>query len=339
MLAQSGLSSVEELDAAMRRYELYCENLRDTRTPPTFMEFLGKKSPDPGLFSDIQQIASSRDFANQEELEDEIQRMVAARGSAPVDDFEGLSSSDVHTLLYEPQNSAVFAVNASLNDEAAIAAPVVQQIRWALQYLVDHGGEVRLTQRENFSRQMCESFLRNLAGWWNPGDPVSSESSIPELYFLHELIVLLGYAGASRTKMWITTEGVGILAGKAWSRAFREAFHVVLFEYDWQEWLSPDRRTDHFHFIQQSAIFSLYLLRNQPSGTAGGLAGRFARAFPAFTAPAQDDEGSLDFLRVIYSLLFLFTFCETFGLVDIQGRAPDDYEITDLFRRAFVWKV
>lgn len=315
MLAQTGFSNMEELDAAMQRYELHCENLPDNQQPPTFMEFLGKRPPTPGLFSELHELARSRGFSSKEELEAELNRKVTSSNSEPREDFEGLSSDDIHAMLYNPSQSKIFAINGALTDTTAFEAPVVQQISWALLYMAKRDGEVKLTQRENFNRKMCESYLRLFAGWWKPGDPIPPEQTLTDLSVVHELLLLIGYADASRTKMWLTPEGLDVLTKKQWSQVFRDAIVVVLGEFDWQSWLPLDRWNDRLTFIEQSSIFSLYLLKRHPSGTTQHLFDRFVRAFPAFIESAGNDQKILEYYRILYVVLFVRGFCDAFGLV------------------------
>ncbi|MFW6213870.1 MAG: YecA family protein [Spirochaetota bacterium] len=339
MLAQTGFSSMEELDAAMKRYELHCENLPNDQQPPTFMEFLGKRPPAPGLFSELHELAASREFSSKEELEAELNRNVTSANAQPIDDFEGLSSDDIHAMLYNPSQSKVFAINGALANTTAFDAPVVQQIAWALLFMAQSGGEIKLTQRENFNRKMCESYLRRFAGWWKPGDPIPPEQALPNLSVLHDLLLSIGYADASRTRMWITPEGLDVLTKKKWSQVFQDAIIAAIGKFDWRNWLPPDRWDDRLTFVEQSCMFSLYLLKRHPSGTTQELFDRFVRAFPAFIEPAGNDEKMVDYFRAYYIVLFVSYFSDAFGLVELQDetRVLTEYKVTDLFHAAFVW--
>jgi hypothetical protein len=347
LLEQTGLSSEAELDSAMRRYELFCENLPDDAPFPTFMEFMNRPNAASVQQKEIQAKTSGRSFSSQQELEKLIEREMAERNAASLEVFEGLSPEQMHRLLHGSFDSIsdVVRLRSRLPAELALEAPVIRGLRWILAYLADHSGEIKLTARENFPRAMCERFLRECVDWWKPGDPVPSESSIVELLRSHEIALSYGYVDEDGTRSWITTEGAQIYASGRWGSVFTDLIRFVLDELRWQDHLDDGWQHEHFDIIQEAAPFLLLLLHRHPVGTRREVFDRFAAAFPPFAEPWANDKESTQLLRSVFGMLGLGEFCEPFGLVRTsyekrgEVRLEVRYETTPLFRETFEWLV
>jgi hypothetical protein len=106
-----------------------------------------------------------------------------------------------------------------------------------------------------------------------------------------------------------------------------------------EEMEMEEDKIEHFTLIQNAAPFLLYLLHRYPTGSINELFDRFCRAFPIYLAHADggNDMGARNFLQIIFSHLFLFRFCHTFGLLDISPE--EEYNTTKLFRKAFAFQM
>lgn len=288
-----------------------------------------------------------RSFSSREELDGFLRRSTGARDTTPIGDFEGLSPEQMNRVLNEPIDAIPDVVELvdPLPDELALEADLVRSIRWILGYLADHKGEVRLTERGFFPRAMCARYLGDCDPWWREGMSVPSEAAIGALSGAHEFALTMGYLDESRSRAWITTEGVGLYASGRWGEAYAAMLRFAVDELDWLDWLDEGWRHDHFRIVQQAAAFVLRLLHHHPSGTEAELFERFATAFPLYAQPGANDPATMDLLRDVLAILALSEFLESFGLVVLEYELPnaDDpggyrYETTPLFKRALRWK-
>ncbi len=347
MLRQTGFSSKAELDAAMRRYQDYCEGLPDDAPTPTFMEYLGRANAatevQRGIISDLK----DREFADEEELESYLSSRMESYNAAPVGDFEGLSPEQVQRIItgsFE-DNTDLVALNPRLSDELALQSELVATIRYVLEYLVDRGGKSRLTARGNFPRDLCRGYLERFSPEFPVDRSVPSEIDLPILDTAHRVLIGARYIEESRSQMWVTETGSALLSAGAWGRAFGDAFVEVLYYMDWQEQFIFYEPQDEMEFLQYSALFLLYLLARHPSGTFGEFFDRFCRAFPEFVEQIIGDPDSMAVLGIVVSRLFFYGCCRALGLATLKRAEGESawgpktrYETTDLFRQALVWK-
>jgi hypothetical protein len=347
MLRQTGFSSKAELDAAMSRYQDYCESLPGDAPTPTFMEYLGRTNPATDVQRRIVSELTDREFADKEELESYLSSRMEDLNEAPVGDFEGLSPEEMQRILtgtFE-DNADLVTLNPGLSDDAALESTLVATMRFVLEYLVDHGGKVRLTARENFPRDLCRGYLKRFDPAFPIDRSVPSELQLPILNIAHGVMIGAGYIEESPTQTWMTTEGVGLFTAGDWSRAFGDAFLEVLYYVDWQEQFSFYQPQVDLEFFQHVGLFLLYLLARHPGGTVGEFFGLLCKAFPAFVDPIADDSESMAIMESVFSQLFFDGYCRALGLTTLSPpegepvRGPETrYETTDLFRRALVWK-
>jgi hypothetical protein len=347
LLAQSGLGSEAELDAAMRRYQFYCENLPEKVDPPTFMEFLGRANAATHVQSELLGGAKRRgEFESEADLQAFLDASVQERNAEAVGEFEGLTRAEMHGILHGTlaDNTGVVTLSGSLSGEDALSSDMVAALKFTLSHLADHDGEVRLTQAGFFPRAMCARYMELHSRSWGPGDSVPSEGVISSLARAHDAAVGLGYVKETRKKAWLTTEGVAIVSSAAWARAFRESLEFMVDVIDWQEHLSDELQHSHFDIVQQSAVFLLLLLRNHPTGTESGLYARFTRAFPVFVEPVQGSPESERLLYGVFRLCVFKEFLVPLGLVQLDFSRENfaehegaRYQTTDLFRAALCW--
>lgn len=354
LLEQTGFSSPEELNAAMREYERYCEGLPSGEAPPTFMQYLGRANEASDVHHRLGAAMQGRQFAGAADVEAFLDTQMDAENNRPLDDFEGLSPAQMQEILTARQSGEqpLFAFNGRLEPELAITSPLVRTISWLLEYHVEAGGDFKLTARENYPRALCRAFMEEFAPGYKSGDPVPNEESLPHLLLAHDVIVGNGWTHDSQTRASITTEGVDVFSNGRWDQLFIYAFTYLWRTDTWVEYLGEEfSETSHFDIIQNSLIFSLYLLRRHPTGTVGELFDRFARAFPAYVEPAQGEKRVRNWFGDLYAFLFVVHFCAQLGLLKPGGTASgaggqgglgsldSRYKTTELFRKALIWDI
>ncbi len=341
MLRQTGFSTPEEMQAAMDEYGAFCESLPDDADIPTFMEYLGRRSPASDLTRQIRSEVEGREFGSFQELQEHLGERMASINDGPKEDFEGLSPARMHEILHarETKRVPLLRFNAALAAADAESSPLVETIRWVLRYHADHGGAIRLTDRDNYPRALCRAYMARFIPSYREGMPVSNEESLTLLVRGHDIIFQNDWTEESRNRSELTTEGVQMLSTKGAVTIFQRAVEFLLLREDWTDSLpdSYEGALTHLALIQNAAIFSLYLLSRHPTGTIGELFNRFTRAFPDFIKPAQGDRRTIDWLGDFFATFFVNDFCVPLGLVTVIS--ADRYRTTDLFTNALSFEV
>lgn len=347
LMDQAGVSSREELHRLMREFEVHCESLPDDVPAPTFMQFLDRGNAATGIHQHLADDVLGREFESAEELEDYLSTFTARESFAALQDFEGLSPGEMHTLLYGrfADNDVLVTFSDAISDEDALSVALVRVVQWVFRYHVNHDGEVKLTDRGNYPRALCRAFLSTFEPGFDTEQSVPSEQSIPLLYTAHDVLVSAGYTEESAKESWITTEGASVFSREAWGVVYRTALLYLLDAHDWKTWLPEELQHEHFDIIGQAGLFLLYLLHHHPTGTVGELYGRFIRAFPAFVQPGNAGDAQADVLREVFSTVFFDYACPLYGLARLPDRndtypaGPQArYEATEVFRSAFAWR-
>ena len=347
MLGSTGFDDSAELEIAMSRYEEFCESLPDGEVAPTLMEYLGNPNAATKTQKAFTEAVAEQDFADTDEFEAFARRFTEDEATAALTDFEGLSPKQMHRVLSDKMaDNGLFDINSELSDEAALNAELVEVMHWLMGYFAQRSGEVEITRTGSYNRALCGAYCKRYPRWYGESGSLPLESSLYVLETAHELMLALGYTGVTAGKEWLTTEGVGIYSRSRWSRAYLEAIEFVIDNFDWKQWLHESLRSLHFNLVQDSAVFLLYLLRNQPEGSIGAYVDRVFRAFPEYIRPAQGHQSVTDLVASATSELFFGNFCVLFGLVEIDGDPvsfPESwrtrYRTTPLFESLFQWKV
>lgn len=343
----AGFDDSAEFDAALTRYQEFCESLPDGVAPPTLMEFLGHPNGATESQKFFTEAPAGHEFADAEEVEQFVRGWTENEGSTPLADFEGLSPKQMHRILHEPvEDNGICGINHELSNDDALKAELIDVIRWLMGYFADHSGSVKVTGTGSYNRALCKAYCRRYPAWFGEGGSVPLESSLLVLETAHDVMISLEYVTFAEGKEWLTTEGVDIYARNRWSRVYLESIEFVTDKYDWKVWLHESLRAEHFDLVQHAAVFLLYLLRNQREGTIGAFVDRVFRAFPEYIRPAQGERTATDLIASATSELFFGDFCAMFGLVEVDGdpyRFPESwstkYRVAPLFESLFRWKL
>jgi len=89
------------LDDALRRYQNFVEKWDSSRGPsPTFNEFMGRPNMATEEIRNIQEAFQGREFHSKEEMNAFLQEFTEAQNKEPREEFLGLSSAQVHQMMY-----------------------------------------------------------------------------------------------------------------------------------------------------------------------------------------------------------------------------------------------
>jgi len=280
------------------------------------------------------------------QLDELIAQLEAQMNSEKLDDFLGLSPAQMYVLLYGSLKDIepILSFNRDFDPSLLIGAPVVAQASLLIK-LIGEAGEAKATQNGFLPRKIVQALSEPYPV---PGYSARSEEYEPGIQALRFAVTACGWMKKKNRKFSLTKKGMQIF-----ERGFTVDHYVVLLQY-WLRtylWSFPDHYPE-YRFIQQAAIFSLYILRQEARELmpCRRLADLFLRAFPdsldMITEELFFGRTRQDQLASIITLRFVQRFAAYFGLVDYRkDRELPFFEreekaqvvITKLFSEALCW--
>ena len=214
-----------------------------------------------------------------------------------------------------------------------------------LKIIAGNNGSLRLTNKGNLPvkaiREYAEYRYKTIPAYFR----INSEEDLRELMIIKILLIEAGYLGALKTKIFITEKGYAALKLHLYAPLYMDLFEYFVDDFDW---LYHTRYPDECRFIQGSALFSLYILKQKASKymSADVLYGFFETAFPMYRKPGKYAD-RFDFIEDAFGSLFLNDFCLLFGLTDSDIDDSEffnfghnwQYKTSSLFHSLLNWKI
>jgi hypothetical protein len=283
------------------------------------------------------------EFFNQFEFSD-----MEKKNRQPQPAFLGLSPEQMHRVLHRPlvDTDDIVGLNADIFREDYAAAPVVIETEYFLKRLNDLQ-PLKATAKGNlplaFARELHDKYpvVPEM-----PGFKITSEEDDPKLLTLRRMLNMCGWIKKRHHKFSLTRKGQRIVSNGFEPNAFLHLLKSYMFKFNWafRDLYPP------LGIIQQSVIFSCYLLHNK-AGTfihTDELGVCFIRAYPMVLDelegyPAIDSPEQT--VRDVFTLRYVERFCEYFGLVEIRRKPKKRYQqdrfvkTTSLFKNLFCWRL
>lgn len=341
MLKSTGFSSAEEMDSAMEEYRQFCESSADADHIPSFMEFMGQGNPASDFLGQIKDKLSSGEFTSVDEANNALAELTGKQNNEPKADFLDLSSTQMQKILdYElSANEDLVRINSNITGKDVADAKIITMSLFFLQMFIDNSGSLALTSTGNLQLKHCDTFLHFIF----PGMPVNygagTENDVPDLAIVRIILNETGYTNTLKTKIKLTEKGSELLEKRDLSAFYLDIMDYYVEEY---EWLNAYRFNDRCSIVQDSVLFSLYILHKKAKQfiSQDRLYEYFQKAFP-FISDIPVLTSGLNITPQVYDTLFLSQFCRYFGLLDIQSDKNDDsklmYKTTKLFGKLFEW--
>jgi hypothetical protein len=346
MLQSMGFDTREEMQTAMKEYEQYCRTAEKSNTAiPSFMEYLGRPNMGSDFVAQIRRETADQVFSSKEELESAISHIAERENTRGLDDFLGLSSSQMHSILSHrslPENE-LFSLNTQLTSAEVEQTIAVKYAVGLLTFVQQEGGTLALTPKGNLKRDHTTAVMASLLDLDRDKYRIRSEDDIPHLTQIKYLLYFAGYIDLLKTRLHLTAKGTDWLGKKDPVVLYLDLLTACADDY---EWLSYGSYPDDFSIIQDSLPFALYMLkkgRNQ-SRKVSEYAKEFIRAFPAAAGRDEGDYRSI-LLEAAFLMMFVYGFCFFFGLIQLESGSLDPQTadsgltVTELFDRLFLWKL
>ncbi|GFO54852.1 hypothetical protein GMSM_18590 [Geomonas sp. Red276] len=304
------------------KYKKCCAGKQDAGGHPSMGEVMGE----------LREVLEGQSFGSIEEVNAFLRQHMERRSQAPIDDFHGLSSEQMHRLLYFPfETPELFAFPSRL--DIAPEAPIMALFN----LLADGIGEdgLKATATGNLPRNFCrETALAYL------GDEgyrhrtryggINSEPDFSELHVSRIIAESAGLVRKYKGKFILSLECRKIMKEAGASGIYPRLFRAFAREYNW----GYQDRYEEVAIVQQSFLFTIYLLQRYGSDwrTSDFYAENFLRAFPMAVreVPPSPYWSQEETITRCYTLRALERFAEFAGLVEIERDPKDKY--SDHFR-------
>ncbi len=277
-------------------------------------------------------LLAGQDVNSLEEAQALTDAFVQQKNQQADDDFQGLSPEQMHRALYFAFDSPdVFQFSDLVPRDAA--APVLTLAGYIVNAIEEKG--LKLTAKGNLPQKLCKEAASE---YWQdlPLDDihhrikVNKEEDFFDLHVTRLLLQLSGFLRKSKGRLFITKKCRQLIEDNG-----VPGLYPVLLQYYCQQfnWSYRDGY-DELAFIQQSSLFSIYLLQRygdewKPFGFYEDC---FIQAFPMLLDEVESSPycSSDERVRRCYSLRTLENYLQYFGLAEVEkekmaGEKPFSY--------------
>ena len=285
----------------------------------------------PGLdavMDDLRKLLQGQNFGSLDEANAFLAQHMQQQNSSATDDFDGLSSEQMHRFLHFPFATPQL-VDFPSSFEPSPEAPILTLFNLLAAGIGADG--VKATATGNLPRDFCRQAARAYFGeeGYQKQYRFGELRSEPEFFELHVVRLVAGLAGLVRTykgKFILSKECRKLMAGQEAAAVYTLLFRAFARDYNWAY---RDRWQD-VPIIQQSFLFTLYLLKKHGAEWQSNIfyENCFLKAFPMVLQelqPVGEYYSPERVLRSCYSLRCLESFAEFMGLIEIERDPVDRY--------------
>lgn len=279
------------------------------------------------VMGELRQLLEGQNFGSLEDANAFIGNFIQGHGQAPIDDFCGLSSEQMHRLLHFPFETPQLVTFPSRIDIAP-EAPLMTLFRLLADAIGEEG--LKATATGNLPRNFCRDAALAFLGeeGYRKRTRYGGINAEPDFSELHVTRLVADLAGLTRKykgKFILSGECRKILKKEGWPGIYPRLLRAFAREYNW----GYKDRYQEFSIIQHSFLFTLYLLQRFGAEwrTSTFYADIFLRAFPAVLGEARPYpfESAEEQITRCYTIRALDRFAEFLGLVEIERDPTDKY--------------
>lgn len=284
------------------------------------------------VMGELRELLKGQNFASLEEANVFLRQHMQKRSQAPIEDFHGLSSEQMHRFLHFPFETPHLVTFPSRIDIAP-EAPIMTLFNLLAEVIGEEG--LKTTATGNLPRNLCREAALSFLGDEGYQERtryggINTEPDFPELHVARLVAELAGLIRKYKGKFILGRECRKLLAEQGLSGIYPRLFRAFVEKYNWGY---QDHYPD-FRIMQQSFPFTLYLLHHygaewQPAAFYSEC---FLRAFPMVLAEVDQSHywTPEEEAGCCFALRSLERFAEFLGLVEIE-RYPAKRH-SDIFR-------
>lgn len=303
-------------------------------------------SPLQDVKDDVHDLLDGKTFGSVEELQALLDQYNQQKNSASIGEFHGLSPEQMHRFLYMPFDS----------EELVTFQPVLStepqgQAAFLLNMLIEAIGEegIKLTAKGNLGQKFCqkasEVYFDRYPEPFPSGRPIRTETNFEPLHVIRLTAQLAGLLRKHKGRLMLTKRCSKSLEQNGVMEVYPLLMNAYIRKFNW----AYRDGYDQISFIQQSFLFSLYLLFKYGENwrLTTFYSDNFLRAFPMILQEIEPRPYASpeDTLRRVYSVRVLHRFAGFFGLADIEQVSTDpinpEYRIraTGSLNEMMTWNV
>ena len=300
------------------------------------------------IFDGIREEMANKSFDSINKANAFLQLFMKRKNRKPVEEFFGINPEQMHRMLNRPYDgtSDIVDFNVGLPPNEFQPIPAVKRVLVFLNAL--SGWEpVKATKKGNlslgFSRELAERIYANERFPWFR--KIMSEEDMIEVLSLRHILTMCGWIKKRKGAFSLTKNGRAIIDGGFEGKHYFRLLKIFTTKFNW----AFQDRYPEFYIIQQSFLFSLYLLKKKAIDYVEGrtIANCLIDAYPQVLAevnkaykPPYEIVGDCIELRTLKRLGVYFGF-----LLEKSEKRKDIYrdqlfvKTTDFFRRFISWHV
>ncbi|WP_432821842.1 YecA family protein [Trichloromonas sp.] len=285
------------------------------------------KSRSAEVLSEIQQLLKGAEFASLDDVNSVISSHMNRRNQAPLEDFSGLSPSQMNRLLNFSFDSPTIATFSEILDVDP-EAPVISLFKLLVNAIGDQG--LKPTATGNLPRNFCREAA--LSYW---GDEVyktktkygniNMEDDFTDLHVTRLVAELAGLIRKYRGKFILSRDCRRLLSEQGMAGIYPRLFRAYVKEFNW----GYRDRYPEFEFFQQSFLFTLYLLAKKGEDWKFHTFYEdcFLRAFPDLLNEVSSGSyfSQEEIIRSCYTLRTMENFVGFFGLGSVEKTTEERY--------------
>jgi hypothetical protein len=288
-----------------------------------------KDPPDAGgpidVHDEIRQALQGREFDSIEDVNAFMAAFTRQRSGQPREDFAGLSSEQMHRLLYFPFDSPdLVSFPETLSEEPS--APILTLFNLLVEAIGEQG--LKPTVKGNLPRSLCRETA--LAFWGEEayrhktrhGD-INKERDFFKLHVTRLVAEMAGLVRKYKGRFILSRNCRSLLSQGGLPAIYPRLFQAYARKFNWAYW-SGYREIP---FIQQSFLFALYLLNRYGDDwrSADFYEDHFLRAFPRLLDEVEPLSilTSEQQIRSCYTSRTLVNFVGFLGLATVEDEEGD----------------
>ena len=275
--------------------------------------------------AEINEFIEGKQFSSLDDLQGQVQSFSQQRNQSPLDDFQGLSPEQMHRMLYFPFDTPRL-VSFPQVLPTKTSAPAITLFSLLAEAIGQKG--VKSTATGNLPRNFCREAAQALWGQEKYRDKtkyggINTETDFSELHSIRLTATIAGLIRKYRSRFVLTKKCSRILADHSMEGIYPLLLTAYVRKFNW----AYRDRYPEFGFIQQSFLFTLYLLFQHGSDWQPNTFYEdcFLRAFPMVIESGESHPMSSpeETVRRCYTWRCLVNFTGFFGLAQVVPASED----------------
>ena len=287
-------------------------------------------SPASVANEDLKDLLAGQEINSLEEAQAMANQFMQQRNQQPQDDFQGLSSEQVHRMLHFPFESPEFFSFPETLSTSEPEAPIMTLIQWIADAIDEKG--LKATAKGNLPQKLCKEVVIDYRKHLPETDflhrmNINREDDFEDLHTARVIMEISGLLRKTKGRFFLTKKYQKIAVKAGFAGIYPLIFKTYCRKFNW----GYRDGYDEIPFIQHSFLFSLYLLNLHGSDWKPFLIYEdyYLQAFPMVTEEVTPTSyrSAEDQVRACYSIRTLDRFLHFMGLASIE-KSPNDKAVS-----------